>query len=280
VKAAVHDHAGPKTAVERRRPAVPAPEETSEKDHVLGLQATVGNQAVTGLLAPDDAGACPCGGPPGACACGTGIGVQRAPDDDAAGADEEFVIPSVTGEGPGGEYEVYANNITLHGRANANYAGTTFSAQDVAVQRRAGRCTATGTMTSTFVVRVDVVLPPIPNGLNECQRRNAQAFIDNVLGPHEQAHVRAFEDNYNGSVETPFTVTACNAQQINAAIRPIHNNIDRPRQAAANAASKALDPFRETFDLDAGCAIAQAEADEGPEAAPSPPPEEAPSAPT
>ena len=84
--------------------------------------------------------------------------------------------------------------------------------------------------------------------LTRCQRERVQDAIDNVLAPHEQEHVDAFE-TYNGTTEQPFDLTLCR-NQLSGAVRRMARAEEGPRRAAAKAASAALDPFNFNVDLD------------------------------
>lgn len=107
-----------------------------------------------------------------------------------------------------------------------------------------------GIMVSVFHANPVITPPSMPSGLTPCQQMRVQNFITNVLMPHERQHVAAF-NTYNGTVNTPFSITAChNEQALNEALTTLHNNIDTSRIASANAISDALDPFNTTIDID------------------------------
>ena len=76
-----------------------------------------------------------------------------------------------------------------------------------------------------------------------------QDAINNVLAPHEQEHVDAFE-TYNGRTEQLFDLNLC-SNQSPGVVRKMVRDEERPRRAAAQAQSDALDPFN--FDVDLDC---------------------------
>ena len=165
-------------------------------------------------------------------------------------------LPEVSGEGP--ELEVSAYSVTLQGRTDANFSSS-FRTRNVRTTAATGcdNCAdsdcvhVTGTLVSTFSVATTVTLPTVndfPN-LTACQRQRVRDGINNVLRPHEQQHVTAFR-TYNGTVSTPFDLTLCRGE-FDAEVQALHDSIEAPRQAAAQAASDALDPFQ--FDVDLDC---------------------------
>lgn len=116
-----------------------------------------------------------------------------------------------------------------------------------------GQCVhVTGTLQMTFVCDATVTLPRVSDfpGLTQCEQRKVRDAINNVLAPHEQQHVGAFH-TYNGTVQQPFDQTLCRSE-IQPTMTAALNAVNGPRQAAAQAASDALDPFNFDFDLDCG----------------------------
>jgi hypothetical protein len=109
----------------------------------------------------------------------------------------------------------------------------------------------TGDLIATYSVATTVTLPSVndfPN-LTRCQRQRVQDAIDNVLAPHEQQHVAAY-NTYNGTTSRNFDLTLCRSQ-FDATIRGMFKAEERARLSAAKAASAALDPFH--FDVDLNC---------------------------
>lgn len=187
-------------------------------------------------------------------------GVSTAIDEEVGGAEvvpeeQPASLPEISGTGI--EESVTAFNVTLRGRTDADFSSS-FRTRNVRTTTATGcdGCTgadcvhATGTLESTFRVRTTVTLPSVsdfPN-LTQCQRTRVQDAITNVLAPHEQQHVQAFH-TYDGVVQTPFDLTLCRAD-FDARIQELHDSIESPRRAAAQAASDALDPFEFEVDLD------------------------------
>lgn len=165
-------------------------------------------------------------------------------------------VPNVTESGAVEEVEAHGQSLRLQGRTRARFSNS-FRTVDVVTERGqgcagcrgAGCVRVTGTLESTFTVATTVTLPPVPRNLSECQRERVRDAINNVLVPHEQEHVDAF-NTYAGTVSTPFDMTVC-SNAFNARIRAMHRAEERARRAAAQALSDALDPFH--FDVDLDC---------------------------
>ena len=162
-------------------------------------------------------------------------------------------LPDVSGEGI--EAEVSAYSVTLRGRTDAKFSSS-FRTQNVRTTAATGcecegECVhVTGRLVSTFRVATTVTLPSVSDfpDLTACQRQRVRDGINNVLRPHEQEHVTAFR-TYNGTVSTPFDLTLCRTE-FDGQIQALHDSVEAPRQAAAQAASDALDPFEFEVDLD------------------------------
>ena len=171
--------------------------------------------------------------------------------------------------------------LRLRGRTDATYDGGRFQTQNVTV-RPATDCTGcsgrncvhvTGTLEAIYSVATTVTLPRVADfpDLTPCQQRRVQNAIDNVLAPHEQQHVAAFQQ-YNGTTRRAFDLTLCRSE-FDGAIQRMFEAEERARRAAAQAASDALDPFH--FDVDVDCEEPRAAAGAGlpmPAAAAEPPP--------
>jgi hypothetical protein len=182
--------------------------------------------------------------------------IQRMAEDGADLAEDRSPepLPDVAGEGI--EAEVSAYSVTLQGRTDAKFSSS-FRTQNVRTTAAtgcecAGECVhVTGTLVSTFRVATTVTLPSVSDfpDLTACQRQRVRDGINNVLRPHEQQHVTAFR-TYNGTVSTPFDLTLCRSE-FDGQIQALHDSVEAPRQAAAQAASDALDPF--VFEVDLDC---------------------------
>jgi len=167
--------------------------------------------------------------------------------------------------------------LRLEGETTAQFDGGTSQIRNRHVQRASGcdscdddRCLrVTGTLVLSYHVTTSVRLPSVNDypDLTPCQRRRVQDAIDNVLAPHEQEHVRAFE-TYNGTSEHPFDLRVCNTEQANEQLQAIHDNDAETREANARAASDALDPFHFDVDLDCEDAASEGGDDSGSETTP------------
>jgi len=164
-------------------------------------------------------------------------------------------IAPVSGEG--NESHSVAYGLTLRGRTDASFSSS-FRTLNVRTTPGSGcdGCSgsdcvhATGTLESTFRVATQVTLPSVSDfpDLTACQRQRVRDAITNVLAPHEQQHVSAFRA-YNGVTRTPFDLMLCRAD-FDARIQSMHDAAETTRQASAQAASDALDPFEFEVDLD------------------------------
>ena len=165
-------------------------------------------------------------------------------------------VANVSEVGETEEVEAHARSLSLQGRTRARFSSS-FRTLDLVTEPgegcagcRARNCVhVTGTLESTFNVTTSVRLPAVPRNLSECQRERVREAINNVLAPHEQEHVDAF-NTYAGTTQTPIDMTVC-SNAVNARIRAMHRAAERARRAAAQAASDALDPFN--FDVDLDC---------------------------
>jgi len=150
--------------------------------------------------------------------------------------------------------------IRLEGETTGQFDGGTSQIRDRHVARASGcdgcedsQCLrVTGTLVLNYRVTTNVTLPSVNDypDLTPCQRRRVQDAIDNVLAPHEQEHVRAFE-TYNGTSEHPFDFKVCNSEEASEQLQALHDSDATTREANAQAASDALDPFH--FDVDLDC---------------------------
>jgi hypothetical protein len=108
-----------------------------------------------------------------------------------------------------------------------------------------------GTLVATYHVSPTISVPSASDypDLTPCQRQRVQAFVDNVLLPHERAHKRAFE-SYNGTTRRDFDVKVCRSAWNQAYVDGMVEPEQRARQQAAQAASDNLDPFEREVDLE------------------------------
>jgi hypothetical protein len=167
-------------------------------------------------------------------------------------------LGNISGQGVESEVEAHAG-LSLQGVTHARFNGGSFRTVNVRTTAGSGcdGCAAqncvqvSGTLVTDYRVTTTVTLPRVADfpDLTQCQRLRVQDAIANVLTPHEQQHVAAFSA-YNGSTQQPFNSTLCR-DQFEAFVRALVAQEEGPRQAAAQAASDALDPFN--FDVDLDC---------------------------
>ncbi|MCK8521389.1 DUF4157 domain-containing protein [Aquimarina sp. D1M17] len=194
-------------------------------------------------------------------------GVQQASNADAmamekeAEKEEEMVmtpesLPDFQTFGKAFTKTAYANSVNFEGRTDATFNGGVGSTRNLrrtpsedCANCAEGDCWHyTGQLQINYSVSTSVTLPDVPEGLTECQHERVRNAIDNVLAPHEQDHVDAF-NQYNGSVTLPIDYTGCSAG-IQDYVQGLHEANAASRQAAAQAASDALDPFHVMVDMD------------------------------
>ncbi|MBK8814442.1 MAG: hypothetical protein IPN42_02555 [Methylococcaceae bacterium] len=172
---------------------------------------------------------------------------------------EPTTLPTVHGTGQTRHVSAHGQSLRLEGRTDASYDGGSFRTENVTVQRSKG-CTScggadcrhvTGTLVATYSVATTVTLPSIADfsDLRPCQRTRVQNAITNILAPHEQQHVSAF-NQYNGTTRRHFDLTLCRSD-FDSAIRAIFDAEEQARRSRVQAASDALDPFH--FDVDLNC---------------------------
>lgn len=150
-------------------------------------------------------------------------------------------------------------SFSLHGETTPNYSHgkpipQPFPPGVIVTTSTVGKAkiklfSATGTFDATFVANPSVKLPNVPPGLRPCQQAAVQDFINGPLAAHEQDHVDAIKNNYDGTVTVEVNVSNIidtPTMRQRAMENPV-NAEDRQRTAAANKASKALDPWRRTI---------------------------------
>ena len=201
--------------------------------------------------------------------------VEAAAAPDAAGverpahaAETPEPVPDVTGVGETTEAVAYAS-VSLQGKTNARFKHSYTTAKVKKSQAEGcegcgGKECArfTGVIVSTYTVTTTVSLPKVSDfpDLTACQRQRVRDAINNVLAPHEQQHVAAF-NTYTGTVTTPFDVTICSAD-FGSTIKALHDSEAGAREASAQALSDALDPFE--FDVDLDCEEPEKKAENAP----------------
>ncbi|MBN1340815.1 MAG: hypothetical protein JXA03_15915 [Bacteroidales bacterium] len=135
--------------------------------------------------------------------------------------------------------------VTVEGWTDANYGNSYSSPGSSTPASDCDECSAddcvtnTGTVISVFTTNPQVTLPPVPSGLNECEYRAVQNFINTTLRAHEMQHVAAF-NTYRGTVRTPYTYHGC-ASGLDAYTQQIHTDVESARKAKSDAKSAALD---------------------------------------
>ncbi|MEU0094969.1 hypothetical protein [Kribbella sp. NPDC006257] len=152
-------------------------------------------------------------------------------------------------------------NVSLHGETKGNYdGGTSVVSKPKIVRAKGCDCPdedpclrATGTIAVTYHVDVDIRMPSVPDGLNECQEQRVRAFLRDVLGPHEQDHARRLR-TYNGTTRRAYSITGCGKTgleaELSTKLQEMHDTEAADRASKADDNSAAIDPFTRTIDLD------------------------------
>ncbi|NHF58036.1 DUF4157 domain-containing protein [Flavobacteriaceae bacterium TP-CH-4] len=194
-------------------------------------------------------------------------GMQQAPVEDTAVMEKEAEqeeqlmmtpesLPDFQTFGTPFSKTAFANSVTFEGRTDATFNGGIGSTRNL-TRTPSEDCVGcaendcfhyTGQLQINYSVTTSVSLPDVPEGLTDCQHERVRNAIDNVIAPHEQDHVTAF-NQYNGTVTLPINYTGCSAG-IQEYVQGLHDADAATRRASAQAASDALDPFHVSVDLD------------------------------
>ena len=166
-----------------------------------------------------------------------------APESDSAdpdSADPESAEPLPAGPFYGEETEVVVEGkaFSFKGKTTAKYAHSWDHANDVVNGN-----VRSGDLVETYSVATNVSLPSLPKGLSECEEAIVDDAINNKLAAHEQAHVDAFHNNFDGTVTTSYSETG-GAAQVTAKLEAKHQANKAARQAKADSESAKLDPFQ------------------------------------
>ena len=192
--------------------------------------------------------------------CGFG---QKIPGEDIDIInDQEIQFSNLFTTGKTANHESIGKGTTkihLHGKTVANYdngVGTAKNVKTVKTKDCYGcddnQCVSvSGTLALTFRANPTITLPSPSRyaHLRPCQIKRVEAWIQNVLLPHEKQHKAAFE-LYNGSVNKPFQLKICRSEWSSEILQPIHDTEETRRRTIADNASDALDPFHTNIDLD------------------------------
>lgn len=149
--------------------------------------------------------------------------------------------------------------IRLAGRTEGEFDGASYETRRTRVTSATGcgNCgdddciRVRGILVAKYHVTTNVTLPSVSDypDLTPCQQRRVRNAINNVLAPHEQRHVAAFE-TYNGVTRRRFDLTLCRSE-FEPTIRSMFEEEEQARRTAAKNASDDLDPF--FFDVDLEC---------------------------
>jgi hypothetical protein len=208
---------------------------------VLELQRSAGNAAVGRLLRQEDS-------------------VNAVTEGPEEGTPVDLGVITIPAHEPVA-VEVFAAGPQLEGKTHANYTSTdAVVAPNPPKASRApgGKIRAQGTVSATFSSNPTVDEYDLDShGFTDCQRKNAEKFIKNVLDPHEQAHVKAYKTNFDGDWSKAFDLTVKDAGDATTQIKGIYNDEFAARKKKADDASGDLDAGGKnhfTWDMDEGCA--------------------------
>ena len=175
------------------------------------------------------------------------------------GGDVDAVHP-ISGQKHTDRVTVYTGSgpLRLRGRTDADFSFsyetrnvTTTAATGCRNCPDAGCVRCRGRLVIRYRVRTTVTLPSVSDfpDLTPCQQQRVRDAIQNVLAPHEQEHVNAF-NAYNGTTTRRFDLTLCRSE-FDRTIQSMVESEESIRRRAAQSASDALDPFH--FDVDLDC---------------------------
>jgi hypothetical protein len=223
---------------------------------IVQLQHTVGNRAISRLVAQ------------GRVHPKSGH-IMRQDTGEEAPAEEVPLQPltEVRGEvqATGPDETDFGRVLHLQGRTTASFSNSSnsFASENTSLTRGSG-CSGCGdsdpcvnvstTIVCTYSVPISVSLPDLSTmDLTDCERQQAQNWIDTVLSPHEQQHVAAFR-TYNGTTRRPLNFSACRSAaqtELDTRAQAMMTSEQVTRQASAQAASDALDnpPFNMDFEV-------------------------------
>ncbi len=250
---AIAEEASPQPAVAEAVVSAGGPVVTTQLTPatVLALQRSAGNAAVVRILRQADG--LPQDVPP-APASGTAEGPQ------ATDGEEVTLAPITIPAQDPIPVEFFAAGPRLEGKTTASYSSTDPAVAPnppKASRAPGGGIRAQGTVSSTFSSNPDVAMPDIDGrGFTDCQHKNAEKFLANVLGPHEQLHVSAFKTNFDGKWTKPFDLTVKDADDATGQIKVIYDTEFAARKKKADDASHDLDTGGKnnfTWDMDEGC---------------------------
>ena len=147
------------------------------------------------------------------------------------------------------------DNLHLHGKTDAAFDGgvghvenqVATPVKDCGCEKGVQCFRVTGTLVTDYSVSVTINMPPVPSGLTKCEQGKVQAWLDNVLTPHEEDHRKRFM-TYNGQTRNPVNVTGCGEDDVKKKVQAITDAEEPPRQAKAKALSEAIDPFVRIID--------------------------------
>ncbi len=110
---------------------------------------------------------------------------------------------------------------------------------------------ATATLAVKYNVKVTTTMPKMPGGLKECEQKVVQAFMDEVLRPHENRH-KSLMETYNGTTRQPVEARGCGSDDAKSALDTeaelLHAAAAATREKDARSKSDAIDPFFDMYD--------------------------------
>jgi hypothetical protein len=209
---------------------------------VLALQRNAGNAAVSRMLDPGSAD-----GDPGA---------EGGENEGAEGEVVPFPQGMTFHEEPE-EFVAFAAGPRLEGKTTAHWDSIGhFDPDPPKATRDKKGMRVQGNFVVDYTSNPTVKLPDVPDSLNDCQKRNAEKFIRDVLDPHEQLHVKTFRQFFDGTTTTPFDIHATGASDVKAQVDKGYVAELAARKKLAQAESDKLDANganQFTWDMDADC---------------------------
>lgn len=223
-------------------PMVAGPGSGLDAAGVIALQRNAGNQAVARMLDGNDTPA---------------EGGEASPEGEG-GVGEEVPFPTgMTFHQEPEEFVAFAAGPKLEGKTTAHWDSVGhFEPDPPKATRDKKGMRVQGNFVVDYASNPTVKLPDVPSNLNDCQKRNAEKFIRDVLEPHEQQHVKTFKQFFDGKTTTPFDIHATGADDVKAQVDVGYTAELAARKKLAQAESDKLDANganQFTWDMDEGC---------------------------
>lgn len=178
----------------------------------------------------------------------SGEEVEYSEEEDGPSSGQGACITPAVGHGGGS-----SGGVSVAGLTKANFKhGKNFSFKGNGAYKKEGKMVEdvdiTVNMTYTSNPTISYTITPPLSSLSQCKQDAVNAFTDpsGLLGAHEQQHVDAFKNNYDGSETETFTETVSAAKasaEATAAANKKIKDLNNARETKARTESNNLDPW-------------------------------------